>query len=190
MENKKKDLMPVFFYVPSHLWPQDITYDSGYFWSANRSGKWNWTIQTYQYLTERGFQCTLTQQLPKEGIIIFHREVLEDDCKPLEKQLFVCIQADHGRHPYAQLHILQNGEGQKAAKGSLREKIVKRIIPFKQQSVFLKYWPQPALVPRSPERENCFDNVLYMGRAKNLAMELRSVSFKKEMEKIQIKTVT
>ncbi len=186
MGGVKKDANAVLFFVPADLWPDDITSESGYFWSANRSGKWNWTIQTYQHLKEGGFECTLTKELPTSGIIVAHREVLPNHLKPSGGQLLVCIQADHGRHPYAQLHVLQNSEGVKAAQASRREQVVKKIIPFNEQSIFLKYWPQPELIPRSEDRRDRFENVVYMGRAKNLAPALRSDVFIGEMEKLGI----
>jgi len=152
-------LPPIYFYVPSKDWPVDISKDTGYFWSANRAGKHNWTIQTNHHLKSDGFPCEIVQHMPSEGIILGHSKGLRKDLKPGPKQLLVCIEADHGRHPYAQIHLMQNKLGTQISDRSLRDRVGRILIPFPKQSCFIRQWPQPELIPRDPKYSDRFQNI-------------------------------
>ena len=172
---------PVYFYVPADTWPDDMTPDSGYFWSAKRGGKWNWTLQTYENLLKAGFPCRLVGEIPREGVIVAHTRLLDDSLVPNARQLLVCIEADRGRHPYAQLHVQQNPAGARSADAELRTRIDQRIVSFPTPNQYVCYWPQPDLIPRDSERGARFERVVYMGRAKNLAPALRSEAWSRRL---------
>ncbi len=176
-----KSLPPVSFYVPADVWPSDISEETGYFWSAERIGKYNWTIQTCHHLQASGFPCEMVKQIPDEGIILAHRGAMPDDLRPGKGQLFVCIQADRPPHPFAQFHLLQNEEGTLLARRTLKNRIDRMLVPFPAQYFFIRYWPQPELMPREAEDENRFKRIVYMGRAKNLAPELRTSQWHEKM---------
>ncbi len=174
----------VFFYIPLDQWPPDINPEKPeYSWSVNRLGKWNWTIQTWQYLNEHGFKCHLTHELPEEGIILAHRQVLADDLRPGPRQLIVCILAEREWHPYAQIHLLQNPKQERKYKHSLAG-LFDRLFFKMPSTAFVRYWPQPGLVPRNCEHGDRFENIVYMGIEKNIASELRKGEFQTNMKSL------
>ncbi len=171
-------LPPVYFYLPPQDWPPgglpaqaedywqwQCSMDSAYNWSL-----YNWTLQTYLRLRDSGFPCQLVQQLPETGIIIAHRYSLAEDLQPGAKQLLVCLQADKGRHPYAQVHVVQNPEDD-----------IARMAPWLWPSHSLPLWPQPGLVGRDPARGDRFENIVYLGRERELAAELLDPGWAKQL---------
>ena len=135
--------------------------------------KADWTVQTYLHLRADGFPCELASSLPSEGIVLAHRDFFPDDLKPGPKILLVCILADRegpglaGRHPYAQLHVVQNPRDPRLTK------------PTKAwPAYYMPYWPQPGLIPRDSRRRDRFEVAAYFGHEDNLAPELRSASWR------------
>src|SRR5688572_21664688 len=39
-------------------------------------GKYSWTLQTYMQLSEAGLACRLSEEFPRSGIVISHRDFL------------------------------------------------------------------------------------------------------------------
>jgi len=159
---------PVYFYIPENRMPKsELPETAGDYWQwqvaqgLDNSGDYGWTVQTYLYLKGRGLNCELTSDLPMEGIVFSHRPLLSDDWQPSPKLLIVCIQGDRKRHPYAQLHVVQN-HLQEVPQGGLGL----------WESHWIPYWPQPGLIPRDPERGDRFENVAFFGREQNLIHEL------------------
>jgi hypothetical protein len=176
----------VFFYVPAHLWPEDLPLGADYFWSANRGGMWNWTFQTYEHLKRLGFPCSLVTELPSAGIIIAHRKLFPLSLRPTARQLIVCIEADRGRMPFAQLHIQQNAVGASLANSSWLGRLDQRLLK-QSTNHFIYYWPQPGLIPRDGSRGDQFKNVVFMGRERHLIDELKSDDFKREVDKLGLR---
>jgi hypothetical protein len=171
----------VYFYVPGHSWPEDLSPGVEYFWSSNRGGKWNWTFQTFEYLKKAGVACSLVTELPEEGIVIAHRKLYPLELKPTSRQLIVCIEADRGRMPFAQLHVQQNPVGTALANSSWLGRLERKL--FRQNTNhFIYYWPQPGLIPRDRSRGARFQNIVFQGRERHLIKELRADAFKKEVE--------
>jgi len=155
----------IYFYLPDFaLSPLDmanLTTD----WPGFSEGRYCWTLKTYLCLMRAGFQCKLVHSMPDAGIIISHRAFLSDDFCPNVKQLLVCIKADWGRHPYAQIHIVQNRH-----EGFSR--VYRYFMPGK--SYFMTHWLQSGIKPRAGDRENLVKNIAYIGREVNLADELKT----------------
>lgn len=149
----------IYFYIPKERWPTDkIPEDPSQYGQFQRSkhtnfgGDYSWTLQTYLHLKANGFPCELTATLPSQGIVLSHRYLLPSNLQPKPELLLVCMQSDRGRHPYAQLHVVQNP----------RQEIPKR--PFTLwESYFISHWPQAGLIPRDPKRGDRFENVAYFG---------------------------
>jgi len=139
----------------------------------HRPGNYNWTVKTWAHLTCAGYTCKLTDTLPEEGIVVTHRELLPNRAVPGARQLFVCVVADFYRHPFAQLHTLQN-----------------RSAPMLTQpspawpGTFLPLWPQTGLRPRDPARGERFENIAYYGLPERLAPQLRSKDFERRMQSL------
>lgn len=136
----------------------------------NRAGQYVWTVKTYGILKAHGFQCALTNVMPEAGIIITHRDFLPDHIKPSSEQLFVCVIADTCRHPFAQIHLVQNPHDALIRKPS-------SLWP----SVFMPHWTETGLCPRNPDRGTALINIAYFGLASRLAPQLRHKNFARLM---------
>lgn len=119
----------------------------------------NWTLQTCVRLRESGFACELTNRVPERGIMLAARPSLPWELVPPPGVLVVCMAADAGGHPYAQLNIVQN----RSASGP--------------NAPFMPHWTDPFLVPRAAERGDRFEVAAYVGDPPNLAPELRSAEW-------------
>jgi hypothetical protein len=104
--------------------------------------------------------------LPDAGIIVTHREFLANTLVPRRGQLFVCVVADFRRHPFAQLHVVQNPRD---------PMLVHRTRAWR--AAFLPHWPESSLIPRDPMRGDAFANVSYFGMPARLAPQLRGPQF-------------
>ena len=141
-----------------------------------------WILQTYLHLKKAGFPCKLVHNLPSEGIIVAICGSLLN-LTPGPRQLFVSIQADRDYlHPFAQVHVLQN------AMARLRYKNIVRRLIFPGIFTYMPHWPQPGLIPRNPERGDRFENVAYFGRGGNLAPELKTPEWDREMTCLGLKS--
>jgi hypothetical protein len=154
---------PIYFYYPRGI--GDIPESRGEF-ARDRAGNYIWTVKTYGYLSKLGFPCHLTHELPDEGIIVTHREFFTNAMIPNRRQLFVCVVADFRRHPFSQLHIVQNP----------RDPLLTRASPA-WPAAFMPHWPETGLIPRDPARGDSFVNVSYFGLPTRLAPQLRRPEF-------------
>lgn len=181
-----ENLPPIYFYFPhprssiSSLPPNASSYwqwqCSQHSISPMQGGGCVWTLQTYLYLNDYGFPCKLVETMPDEGIVLSHRDYLENSFQPSAKLLLVCLRADVDRHPYAQLHVVQNPY----------QSIQKRFMTL-WESHFIPFWPQPSIIPRPSERGDIFENVMFLGNAVNLVPEFRDPSWYEELEKLGLK---
>ena len=166
MANITNNFPPIYFYIPQEDWPiNEMPKTADTYWAKFdgnlTSGVYAWTLQTYLRLKEDGFPCQLTGTLPSEGIVLAHRCSLPIYLQPNPKLLIVCLKADYEEHPYAQIHVVLNHQETKKV----------------SNSYYIPHWPQPGLIPRSPERSLRFENIAYFGIEKNLAPELKEAAF-------------
>jgi hypothetical protein len=133
--------------------------------STGLPGNYVWTVKTQACLSAIGFPCRLVEQMPDEGIIVTHREFLPNALVPNARQLFVCIVADHRRHPFAQLHMVQNPQDPMLAK------------PSPWPAGFVPHWTEATLIPRNADRGQTLANVSYFGLPGRLAPQLRGDRF-------------
>ena len=168
-------LPPVYFYIPQSECPDNLPTSMDTYWQGMgvKLGRYNWTLQTYLRLRAEGFPCQLIGNIPETGIVVAHWDFLPADLKPGPEVLLVCIQADRGRHPYAQIHIVQN---------PLEEMLVHSVKLWK--SYYIQYWPQPGLIPRDASRGEQFQTAAYIGRELNLASELKEPSWSEQLKAI------
>lgn len=184
-----KDSPPIYFYFPiSKLSVTCLPPDAASYWkwqcaehsiSPMQSGGCFWTLQTYLYLNDYGFPCKLVETMPDEGIVVSHRDFLDDSIQPGPKLLIICLRADVDRHPYAQLHVVQNPY----------QAIPKRFMEL-WESHFIPHWPQPSIIPRNPERGNTFENVTFLGNAVNLVPEFQDQVWKDELKSLGLRFQT
>lgn len=169
-------LPPIYFYLPQSDWQDNMPQKVDAYWSGFRRGIYCWTLQTYLRLKADGFPCKLVGTIPTEGIILAHWDSLPTDLQPSSKQLIVCFQADRARHPYAQIHIVQNPQGLLTQLMVLGDKY---LLPG--LICYMPLWPQPGLIPRRLERDNHFENIAFFGLEENLLPELQGTAWREQV---------
>ena len=180
--------MKISFFIPTEQWPTDINRDAPvYRWSDERFGKWNWTLQTFQHLCDHGVACQTTTNLEENGIVFAHRSVLPDHYHPTGDQLLVSIQAERVRHPFAQFHLLQDPAQAAAFSSTVHSWIDRRLLG--SSSRYIRYWPQPGLIPRDPERGDRFETIAFKGMPQQLAKELQRKSFRTRLQSMGLRWI-
>jgi hypothetical protein len=177
---------PIYFYFPHpKLGVSSLPENASSYWqwqcaqpsiSPMQSGGCFWTLQTYLYLNDYGFPCQLVAEMPDEDIVVTHRDFLSDTFKPGKNLLLVCLRADVDRHPYAQLHVVQNPY----------QAIPKRSLEL-WESHFIPHWPQPSIIPRDPNRGDTFENVTFLGNEINLVPEFREQTWYDRLNDLGLK---
>jgi hypothetical protein len=160
---------PISFFIPPSLWPDDLPNSPNQNWAGYGLGIYAWTVQTYLQLTATGIACQLTRELPQEGIVLCHSNVL----RPVDwsaqtqqnlqwaaspERFLICIKAEAALSAIAPMHIVQN-----PAEAS----------PLANR-YFIPHWPQPQLLKRSHSRGDRFENLAFLGHDNSLAAELKS----------------
>lgn len=126
-----------------------------------------WTVQTYLKLQEAGFACQLTDQLPEEGIVLFHTNATRGaNIQPGPKRLLICLKAEATLCAQAQFHVVQNPYETSRSLGCH----------------FIPHWPQPGLKSRLSERQNRFENIAFLGHRDSLVAELMEPNWEKQLQ--------
>ena len=176
-------LNPIYFYYPNEI---PITLDY-------KSGLDCWVLKTFWKLKEykSDLNIHLVNYIPDEGIIIFHKGFFPKDLVPSNTQLFVCVQADYGRHQYAQYHIAQNPLGVSNFNFSKRSFLEEKLFSF-TKSYFIAHWNQNDIIKRNSSRVEHFKNVCFYGIDQNFPQKLLEPSFKEKLKKegIDLKIIT
>ena len=176
-------LNPIYFYYPNKI-PNTLNY---------KSGLDCWILKTFWKLKEykSDLNIHLVNYIPDEGIIIFHKGFFPKDIMPSNTQLFVCVQADYGRHQYAQYHIAQNPLGVSNLNFSKRSFFEEKLFSF-TKSYFIAHWNQNDIIKRNFFRGESFKNVSFYGIDQNFPQKLLEPSFKEKLKKegIDLKIIT
>ena len=176
-------LNPIYFYYPNKI-PNTLNY---------KSGLDCWILKTFWKLKEykSDLNIHLVNYIPDEGIIIFHKGFFPKDIMPSNTQLFVCVQADYGRHQYAQYHIAQNPLGVSNFNFSKRSFLEEKLFSF-TKSYFIAHWNQNDIIKRNSSRGESFKNVCFYGIDQNFPQKLLEPSFKEKLKKegIDLKIIT
>lgn len=144
--------------------PAKLGNGSGY---CNWLGPYNWTIQTYLYLRASGFACELSASLPDEGIVVTHSDFLPSHIRPLARRFVVEIKPDRSLQCiFANFVIVQNR----------RDPIHNWAGHLLIRSAFVRYWPQPNLIPRNSNRGTRFENIGYMGNPEQFLQDVDALS--------------
>jgi hypothetical protein len=154
--------LPVHFFLQPKAITLEraLTLDPDRDWTDLRRAREVWIVQTWNRLCHAGYPLTMSDQAPRAGIIVYHKE----DQRLLLKRLprgatpvLVGVRADFRACTYADFEVLQNGY---YADG--------------RRSFFMPHWPQPGLLPRDPERGDRMERIAYKGFVGNLVREFRS----------------
>ena len=173
----------IYFYYPNEI---PITLDY-------KSGLDCWILKTFWKLKEykNDLNIHLVNYVPDEGIIIFHKGFFPKEIVPSNAQLFVCIQADYGRHQYAQYHIAQNPLGVSNFNFSKRSFFEEKIFSFVKNN-FVPHWNQDSIISRDKSRGLLFENVCFYGVPQNFPKEIINQDFKDKLsnEGVVLKIIT
>src|SRR5271167_3952868 len=162
MSDHLQPTLPVHFFLqPKAITLQRaLTLDPDRDWTDLRRAREVWIVQTWNRLCHAGFGPTLSDQAPRAGIIVYHKE----DQRLLLKRLprgatpvLVGIRADFRSCSYADFEVLQNG-----------------CYADGRRSFFMPHWPQPGLMARDSQRGDRIERIAYKGFVGNLAPEFRS----------------
>jgi hypothetical protein len=164
---------PIYFYLSPKEWPDKVPNSIDESWAMYKGGANSWALNTYLYLKQYNFPCELVNQVPEKGILLAYRTSFPTSFKPHKELLFICMQGDISRHPFAQLHVVQNPQNTLPDSMPRSDRYL-----FPGKSIHINHWTQPELIPRNPQRGESFENIAYLGRAHNLAPELRSQDWK------------
>jgi len=175
-------LPPIYFYIPQSDWIEDMPESADTYWVGFRRGIYCWTLQTYLRLKADGFACELVGSMPTEGIVVAHWDSLPKDLQPEPRLLIVCLQADRARHPYAQVHVVQNPRGLLTQLMLLGDRY---LLPGGRY--YMPLWPQPGLIPRNPARGDRFENVAFFGLEENLLPELQAASWHDQVDALGLR---
>jgi hypothetical protein len=154
--------LPVHFFLqPSAITlERALTLDPDRDWTDLRRAREVWIVQTWNRLCRAGYPPTMSDQAPRAGIIVYHKE----DQRLLLKRLprgatpvLIGVRADFRSCTYADFEVLQNGY---YADG--------------KRSFFMPHWPQPGMLPRYAQRGDRMERIAYKGFVGNLAQEFRS----------------
>jgi len=176
-----KILPKIYFYLPQEDFPREIPESADQYWIGFRKGIYCWTLQTYLHLKNQGFPCYLSSTIPDSGIILAHWDSLPATLMPSSQQLIVCFQADRARHPYAQVHIVQNPEGLNRNLMVWGDRYL-----LAGHDYFMPHWPQPGLISRSAERGCRFETLGFLGLECNLLPEFRDPSWRQQLQSIGV----
>lgn len=163
--------------------PENI--DDCWDWLASKEslgllGKYHWVLQPYLLLKKygsintlrcRGYDCTITSEFPRSGIVIAHPDCLSKITN-VNKKLFVVVTlVDRGieRFPLGDYYVVHN---------PLQTKLIE------QPSYFIPPISQINLVPRDARRGGRFENIAFYGYPEQLANELTGDVFSHKLEKM------
>jgi hypothetical protein len=117
----------------------------------------NWIYQSWARLKRADYTSTLSLKIPSQGVFFALGSSLGKQIRIPAGMCLVDIVADATPHPAAHAYIVQN-------------RIQQKYIP---NSFFIPHWPQPKMIPRSPDRGRRFENIAFFGDPCNLASELQ-----------------
>jgi|NOAtaT_6_FD_contig_123_43593_length_2786_multi_4_in_1_out_0_3 hypothetical protein len=176
----------IYFYIPdkelyermirSDINWEDIAKIRGYLNKSlgrNCGNFTSWIMTTYVQLKHRDdLVCKLIDFIPKEGIVIADRDSLGNDNIYLDKTMLICAKGDREYHPSAYIHIVQNICDAERKDNSIWK-------PY-----YINHWSQPSIYRRIIERGHLVENIAYVGNKSNLAEDLKSKQWEKELNSI------
>jgi hypothetical protein len=194
----------VSFYLPRSWWPDALPSSPKEYWPwvleqgrvTPPLSRWTGarhavTVRTYVHLRLDGFACELTDELHPGAIVVTHTDFLphtgSDTDSPWEKRgrlddamraaFVLCYQADRPRHPYAQMHLVQNSADAAHNGPSMLGRLAGldlRYVPL---------WTQPGLLPRRPSRGDEFTEVAFFGITDELDPSLTDPTWHEQLRR-------
>ena len=162
--------MKVTFYLPnlSQLSPPDEL-DPFAAWKEKPRGEGFWILQTYCLLRHYGLDVHISDQLPSDGILVFHRRnrssLFRQSPRKLKKLVLVGCRGDlHALH-IADFELLQN-----------------RYFEDGRTRFMMPHWPMPGIRPRDPNRGPRLKSIAFKGFAKQLHNDFQTAEWKQFLD--------
>ena len=149
----------VAFYLPRETsLPRLRELDPDRDWRELVRGERAWILQTYLRLKFAGRPVELVDEVPTQGILVYHkkheRQILEARVNHLggyRALTMIAVRGDRRASRWADFQVVQNP------------------LQVDEPSRFLApHWPQPGLLPRHPERGTRIERVAFKGFSANL----------------------
>ena len=131
-------------------------------------GAFNWSVQTYIQLKQRGLDVHLVSQPLAGSICVAPYDHLSARGLPFNAYMVAC-QYDRGRPEICEQRIVQN-----------------KLNLIDSTDHFLPHWPQPNLYPRDPSRGSLIENLVYKGREQHLAKSFKNPEFLGQLQSLDI----
>lgn len=126
----------------------------------------SWTLQTFVQLKRRGLEVHLVPNYIPGNICVTSYEDLAIRDLPFNSYVIAC-RHDRGRPEICEQRVVQN---------------YLNIVDSTDH--FLPHWPQPNLQPRKKKRGTMIKNVVFKGRKRNFATELKNPQFIKQLSSL------
>jgi|GEM_PF-272028 len=136
-----------------------------------RNGRDAWVISTYTRLRRRGYPVKLVDHFVPGALCIAHRDDIAS-APGLWRSFNVAIRADRERTFISDLEVVQSPA-----------------VVDAPGVYYLPHWPQPALIPRDPERGDRFERLGFFGPRKNLAACFRTPEFAEQLQALGVELV-
>jgi hypothetical protein len=168
----------VTFYLPNYPKLSQVDQlDPFSAWKEMPRGEGFWILQTYCLLKYYGANVRISDQLPNDGIVVFHRRnknyIFSQPAAALRQLVLVGCRGDLHDLLIADLELLQNSYFENG-----------------KSRFAMPHWPMPNIVPRDSSRGSRIKRIAFKGFAAQLNEEFRSSKWldylkEKDLEWIQ-----
>lgn len=131
-----------------------------------RLGREIWLVQAFHLLRERGLPVRLSGTYDPRAINVAHYDDIVG-IRDLWRYFLVSVRADREPCFSSQLEVVQNEWS-----------------VWSNRDFFIPHWPQPGLITRRKDRGDKIENIVFMGKADNLAESFKSEEFRESLRKL------
>lgn len=176
VKNKNNNsVIGTIYFIHQHLakeWPDLIGNKnpgvSGDYIHRYKNGRDGWIITTYLELLNRGYDVELSESFVPGKICVAHQDHIRVR-KSSVNSYIISIKADRALTYTCENEIVQSPS-------SLSNR----------SDYYIPYWPQSNIIARDVNRGPIIENIVYMGRERNLAACFRDESFHKKLNNIGV----
>lgn len=168
--NNNSTIGTIYFYH-QHLakeWPDLIRNKnpgiSSDYINRYKNGRDGWIITTYLELLNRGYDVELSESFAPGKICVAHHDHIIWVRKSSIRSYIISIKADRALTYTCENEIVQSPTSLET-----------------RSDYYIPYWPQSNIIPRDVNRGSKIENIVYMGRERNLGARFRDEEFQKKL---------
>ena len=170
MIGELKTAEPVYFYLPDYeRFDQIDELDPFEAWQEMPRGEGFWILQTYCLLRHFGVAVQKCRELPKRGIVVFHRhnrrQLFSQPIGKFKELILVGCRGDLHDLLVSDFELLQNSY---FADGKRR--------------FHMPHWPMPGIIPRDVQRKTEIKRIAFLGFAAQLHPDFQSKEWREFLE--------